>query len=593
MDSHTEQYRAIIYECANALSPEAIEHILQDPLSQDPQRFGLYLHRFVQGELPTAEMTLGKKKPPRPATLEKIWRTWQTLCQNAQRDNILLQLAQQLAQAPLGTELSRLITALDPLETVYEAFDYRQPQRIAEFLTLLKAQLPELDPEKFKRLDSLVNGATRGLEGSAQVNRAILDWLYEPQQARISFGQSERVWRTWGRRFSHPFLKEWFDSLADGRLREFLETNLTLLDDALWLELALVLRYTEVVLLNIFEERVMSKSEADRMAVATYLTFIGVWSELGFYLATLGSPFAPVTYQASLQVLKQFAQRPYFPLYGPILVSLGGAALGEALTYLKEPLHTVEDTPEMAKIYNLLGCALRYQGQEAARFFDIALDLAQRHGETLTEAACCVNRGYALAERGQPLEAIGLQERALVLTRTVGHRVGEAHALVALGHSLAGLYRFSEAMDGFNRGVALARDLGELPAVHLGLYGISLVYNATERYGEAAATLAEAREGCVLTQDLGLLGQVMLMTAEVQKALQKYKLAVSEGVQALFLLHRLQVPAWRRAGGLLVVLRGQLGAEPFDGLLREVCEELAPRRNLHEEVHGLLAAFNG
>ncbi|WP_287130043.1 tetratricopeptide repeat protein [Candidatus Cyanaurora vandensis] len=588
-------YKALVYECAAAMSPEAIERILSEPLAQDAAGFEDYLGQFVRGEIDPTERTLAKKKLPRQTTLDKIWQTWEKL-RHSQRDNVLDLLATQLVRAPLGTELAKLVAALDPLEKVYTNFDFSKPQRVVEFLQFLRERNIDTEPAKFQRLDSLINGCRLGVQGCAEVNQAILDWAYEPQQPRISFGQSEGPWLAWGRKLSHPPLKAFLGAVGQGSLREFLGANLKLLDEPLWLEFALVLRYAEFTLLDLFEQRIMSGREGDRLANATYMTFLGVWAELGFELANLESPLMEVSYQVGLQVLKEFAQRPYFPLYGPLLVSLSGAALGEAVVHLREPLHEVEDIPEMAKIYNLLGCALRYQGrpQEAAQFFEIATALAQRHAQTQTEAACYVNSGWALVERGSPREALVLQEKALVLTRTVGHRVGESHTLVALGHTLAALYRHPEAIDYLNRGLGLARDLGETPAESLGLLGLGLVYEATERHSEAVTMLMEARDLCVRTQDLAVLGQVFLALAEAQKSLQKTKLAVQEGVQALLLLHRLQSPRWRQAGGLLVVLRGQLGEEAFAETLKSVTDGMSQGgfQRLYEHVLGLLTEFN-
>ncbi|WP_218079866.1 tetratricopeptide repeat protein [Anthocerotibacter panamensis] len=595
MSTRTELYKAIIYECASAMSPEAIERILQEPLEQDNEGFDRYLRAFVAGEIPEAERIVPKKKLPRQATLEKVLSIWETLCLNTRRNNILDQLAEQLVRAPFGTEIGRLIAALDPHETAYTDFDFGRPRRIVEFTTLLRERIPPTttEPGKFNSLDSLINGCTRGVVGASEIHQAILDWIYEPQGSRISFSLVESPWAVWSRGLSHEVLKNLFAALAKGKLQEYVQVNLALFDAQLWLEFTLVLRYAELTLLQVFEQRVMSGREGDRLAAATYLTFVGIWSELSYALQAQDSFLAEPSYQVSLQVLRSFAQKSYFPLFGPVLVSLSGAALAEVLTLQK--VHAVEDSLEMAKIYNLLGCAFRYGGQfaEAVRHLERAVELAQRYGDTATEAACYANWGWTLTDWGRPREALVLAERALVLVRTVGYRPGEAYTLAALGHALEGIHRYSEAIDYLNRALTLARDLEDSLAQALSLLGLGLVYAATERYTEAVDTLAEARSTSVRSRDLAVVGQVCLALANAHKALHNYSLAISEGVQALLVLHRIQSPRWRGAGGLLVVLRGQMGEEQFETTLTQVTDELEQhaRTPLLPQIKALMEEF--
>jgi tetratricopeptide (TPR) repeat protein len=358
-------------------------------------------------------------------------------------------------------------------------------------------------------------------------------------------------------------LHQFFEAVAEGRVQEFVSANYALLDIPFWVELILVLRYTEGLLLEVFEQRLA----LDWVTIRVHLTFVALWAELAYYLRALGSSLTVPTQQVCLQTLKDFASRPYFPLYGQNLVSLSGAALGEALTYLEEGLPS-EDSPAMAKIYNLLGYALREAGALAGaiKFCTAGAELAHQQGDMATQAACLVNGGRALREEGRPREALALEEKALVLTRTAGHQLGEAYTLAALGRSLSSLYRYNEALEVLTQGLQRARDLREQPCIALCLLGLGGVYEATERYSEALAVLQEAL--ATNSQDLGMVGRTLLAQAEVQKALQNYAQAVLSGAQAMLVLRSINSPRWRKAGGLLVVLRGQGGAERFEETLK-------------------------
>ncbi len=597
MTTRAEYYKLLIYQCANALSPEAIERILREPLAQEPEDFDVYLRTFVEGQLTKEQMTLAPKKIPRQPTLDKILRTWEVLQQTLRRDTMVEQLATDLLAAPAGSELSLLLTAFDPAESRYGDCNFTQPGRIVSFSQCLRQALSlSREPTKSQALDSLLNGCTRGVQGCSEVDQAIRDWVFDaPQSNRISFSLLESPWQNWGQRFSHTPLRQLFEAIAAGRLDEFLGQHYRSLDSSLWVEWVLVLRFTEFTLLELFEQRLPAGIQATRLAINTHLTFISLWSQLSEYLRQQESALLLAAYKVSLQVLKSFARKPYFPLYGPMLVNLSGAAVGEVLTYLREPLRQSDGSPELAKVYNLLGYVFTYQGTlaEALTYFDRGIEIAQTYGDTATEMACTINRSWALTEQNRPREAVSSLERALVVVRTIGHRLGEAYALAGLGHAYTAIYRYPEALEYFSRAMALARDRSETPCEVLCLLGIGSVYQATERYAEAADILAEAVNLSRRLQDLSTLAQALLIRAEAYNTLGNPGLAIREAVTALLIFDRLHSPRTRRVAGLLTILRGQLGAEHFEELLLgavQTLEQTAISANL-ERVKQVMSEF--
>ena len=579
MSETIQAYKNIIYACAEAMSPEAIERSLQRALLEDPEGFEEYLIRFASGAIPEAERAYGgpkKKRIPSQLTLDKILKTWEKLKVKVQQERGLRALVKQLAASDTGQELVTLFNALDP-QTSPE-LNFQTPGRLLELSKLLKqkAQALQEDPAKFTSLDQLAAGLADGIQAAEEVQRSVLTWIYEPQTPRMSFALPPSPWRSWSQGFSHPLNRALFEALDRSEVQNFVGVYGNQIDLKSWVELSLLLRYTEFTLLEVFDQRVMNEKETERLAVSTFLTIISIWSELAFYLQSSNPAFSASAFQMALYILRSFAQRSYFPRYGLILLSLSGGAVGEAIAHLAEPLRETVASADMAKIYNLLGFTFRFAGrtEEAKSFLERAISWSRAAQDSATEAACTTNLGCILQDAGQTREAITLHERALVLVRMVGDPRGEAYIKAHLGQALGAVYRYPEALELLERSLETAQNLDDPSCIVLALTGLGSVYLEMERPGEALIYLQRSLD---LAQGLGDFrsgAQNLLFMAEVYKALEQYPASVLRAAQALSLLASLKATGQRRARGLLTVLQGKIGEEAFAQLLEELKPEL-------------------
>jgi hypothetical protein len=103
-----------------------------------------------------------------------------------------------------------------------------------------------------------------------------------------------------------------------------------------------------------FDKMVYDSKVGAKLSISTFIVFAVIWSQLASALnQSLSSAkrdeIVNGCFQVSLQILRAFAQREYFPLYGGVFASLSGNYLRDALNYLDEPLRRVEGTQEKAR----------------------------------------------------------------------------------------------------------------------------------------------------------------------------------------------------------------------------------------------------
>jgi tetratricopeptide (TPR) repeat protein len=116
----------------------------------------------------------------------------------------------------------------------------------------------------------------------------------------------------------------------------------------------------------------------------------------------------------------------------------------------------------LSKALNQLGRLRRYQGDTrgALAAFQEAIALKRETGQAYGEAVTLYNLARLEADRGHPREAIAAYEQAMEIYRAQGDRSGEeAWILEALGGVYERDGRPAEALDHFQRALALARGL--------------------------------------------------------------------------------------------------------------------------------------
>jgi DNA-binding NarL/FixJ family response regulator len=140
-----------------------------------------------------------------------------------------------------------------------------------------------------------------------------------------------------------------------------------------------------------------------------------------------------------------------------------------------------------------LGKALAY-GQRALALFE---ELDDRHGvisclTTLAMAPGIVYEASAVAGPGTLSGPMSELERALMLTRDIDWRSGEAFALGIVGELLAGRGEFGRGLDELNHALALAEEIGHLQWMIQALYGLGCLHHDLYQYGAAEGFLRRA-----------------------------------------------------------------------------------------------------
>lgn len=131
---------------------------------------------------------------------------------------------------------------------------------------------------------------------------------------------------------------------------------------------------------------------------------------------------------------------------------------------------------------------LRLSPQEQLAWAEAGLSAARRLGDRFLEGTHHGQLGIAHAALGETHQAIDCFERHLAISRETGDRRGEANALGNLGNAYAELSETRRAIDLFGQDLALRRDLGDRRGEG----------NALGNLGTAYADLGETRQAIEL-----------------------------------------------------------------------------------------------
>lgn len=279
-------------------------------------------------------------------------------------------------------------------------------------------------------------------------------------------------------------------------------------------------------------------------------------------------------------ILRAFAQREYFPLYGGVFASLSGNYLRDALNYLDEPLRRVEGTQEKARILTLLGYSLRAQGvyDRANTFHQQALEIARDAGDRICEIANLNHLSRMCVAQQNYESAISYSQRALMFSRQTGDRLGEANALANLGFSevfqakqLAQVEPevYESAIHYLEQGLQLSERLADRQSQSLCFSSLGIAHVVIEQPQKAIAYLEQGWQAAQFSGDLYLQGLNLAYLAEASYSLQNLDKAIYTGSLGAYLLEQIGSNDWRKPAGLLTILQGQIGVEAFQTLLGE------------------------
>jgi len=270
----------------------------------------------------------------------------------------------------------------------------------------------------------------------------------------------------------------------------------------------------------------------------------------------------------ALQILRTFAQRDYFPLYGGIFASFSGSYLKEALDYLSIPLRYVEGTGEKARILTLIAYSNRIRGDypQARECHQQALEIARQQQDSACEIANLNHLSRLNAIQKNYTEAINLSQRALILSRQQGNSLGQANALANLGYSQVQeaqqLERYDpeiyqSSIEYLKQGLKLAESLQDWQSKSLCCSSLGLAYLVLERTQEAINILLQGLESAKYYGDVYLQGLLLTYLGEAYYQDKNFEQAIYMGSLGMYWLHEIGAVEWRQAASLLTVIRGK------------------------------------
>jgi tetratricopeptide (TPR) repeat protein len=357
-------------------------------------------------------------------------------------------------------------------------------------------------------------------------------------------------------------------------------------------ELAVILQYLQRGLVHWFDKMVYDSKVGAKLSISTFIAFAVIWSQLASALnrvvvSTQRDAVVNGCFQVSLQILRAFAQREYFPLYGGVFASLSGNYLRDALNYLDEPLRRVEATQEKARILTLLGYSLRAQGQynRANSFHQQALEIARDAGDRVCEIANLNHLSRLYVAQKNYAEAISYSQRALMFSRQTGDRLGEANALANLGYSEVFHAKqleevepevYESAIHYLEQGLQLSARVGDGQSQAMCFSSLGIAKVVIEQPQDAIAYLEQGWQAAQFSGDLYLQGVNLAYLAEASYSLQNWEKAIYSGSLGAYLLEQINSNDWRKPAGLLSILQGQLGVEAFQALLGSQRSKIIP-----------------
>ncbi len=350
-------------------------------------------------------------------------------------------------------------------------------------------------------------------------------------------------------------------------------------------ELAVILQCLQRGLVEWFDKLIYNAQVGAKLSISTFLTFTAIWCQLANGFQARPS-LRNICVQVTRQILRTFSQKEYFPLYGGIFASFSGEYLKNALGYLDEPLKQVKGTQAKARILTLLGYSQQTLGKylKAIDFHKKALEIAQETEDKLCEIANLNHLSRTCVRMQDYTEAINYSQRALMFSRQIGDRRGEANALANLGFSEVFQARqqevreaeiYESAINYLQQGLKLSENLGDAQSKSLCFSSLGIAFMVLEKPEDALLYLAGGWPAAQYSGDLYLQGLNLAYLAQAYYSLQNLEPAIFSGSLSMYLLEQIGANEWRKTAGLMIVLKGQLG-EDFNQILNQNPSENLP-----------------
>ena len=456
-------------------------------------------------------------------------------------------------------------------------------------------------------MDAWAKGIQAGLSNYERVEQTLVSWLYETPGASVGFGsKADRgPWALWQKQVQ-GLPKLLFSAIAQDEEVEAITR--TAVDAASWVDLAILLHFMQQGLVTWFDKQPYSAKAGKQLSYSTSLIFAAIWGRLSQGFASMGAS----SYQAlsdgsfllMLQILRRFCQRDDFPLYGGVFASFSGDYLQDTLDYFSEPLTQVEGTQEKARILTLLGYSRQMLGraEEAKAFYEDALEIARSAEDLACETACLCHLARNEVLEKDYESGISTSQRALILARQRGDRIGQANALVNLGYAQVLQARandvgdsaiYESAISYLEQGLELAVKQGDFQSQALAYNSLGIGYVLSDRPQDGLDILIKGADAVKGSGNIYLQGLYTLYTAEAHHALKHEDEAVFHSALAMYLLHSIGSEDWRQAAGLASVLQGQLGEDAYQQTLETYRRQLAPVMSLegYETLPSLIEKY--
>ncbi|MBE9230248.1 tetratricopeptide repeat protein [Cuspidothrix issatschenkoi LEGE 03284] len=559
--SSVEQVYQMLLKGITSGTGEVFELVLSDRLNT------------IQSQVDKETDELKKAKATRSLraakTIQTQWQRWQE--QNKANEIIALSI-REITTASSDERLTALLRATDP--------NQKYPLNLSQLQQLAKSlQQFASANEDFQQIS---DGINRGITAWQKLQPNLLNWMYE-QKNSLGFGGvpgENSPWASWAKVVNSEVPQAFFHTLAvEQSALEFAQQyqSMSLSD---WVELVIVLQFLQRGLIGWFDQQAYDIQAGPKLSISTFLTFAVIWSQLASVFQNQAIIYSDSAAQIMLQILRTFAQRPYFPLYGGIFASFSGSYLRDALDYLDVPLSSAEGTQEKARILTLLGYSQRGLGRydRSLNFHQEALEIARNAGDKICEIANLNHVSRTYVQQQNYGEAVNYSQRALIFSRQIGDKTGEANALVNLGYSEVMQAKQNEvsepevyesAINYLEQGLKLAEKLNDLQSQALCFSSLGIGYLVTEKYSTAIKYLENAFKTAQVSGDLYLQGRNLAYLAEAYYLMANYEKAVYTGSLGMYLLEQIASEEWRQPAALLTIIRGQLGADKFQLLLQQ------------------------
>lgn len=514
-------------------------------------------------------------------TIQGEWQRWQ---EQNQVTSAIAGAVQQILTAERTERLAAFLRVTEPNRN--QLSDITQLKQLAKALAQSATQVS--DPDLQQDVQQIATGITRGLESWGRLQDHLVSWIYD-QGRGLGFegvpGQ-RGPWAVWEKQSTTPLLRGLFHTLALERsLTEFIPQAELELET--WVELNITLQYLQQGLVSWFDKLVYDTKVGAKLSISTFLAFAVLWSQLATGFSQTGQltmlrrqQFTDGCFQVTLQILRIFAQRAYFPLYGGIFASFSGGYLRDTLNYLDEPLRRAEGTQEKARILTLLGSSFRAQGgyDRATEFYEQALSIAREAGDRPCEVAALNHLSRTCVAQKLYGEAINHSQRALILSRQAGDRLGEANALTNLGYSEVFQAQqqeqvasevYESAISYLQQGLELSERLGDNQSQAWCLSSLGIAHVVLEQAQMAIAYLERGTQAAQASGDIYLQGLDLAYLAEAHYRLENWDQAVYLGCLGMYLLEQIASRQWRQPASLLTVLKGKMGAMAFQAAITQ------------------------